>query len=459
MNVLRSVFATFVLVGCSLVAEPVFADPQNGWWWNPAEDGRGFFIERRDGFTFVGLYGYDADGRASWLVSGAPSADPYRYTGELYSMHDGQPLFGAYRKPAGPDVAGTLSIHFTDDSHGTLTWPGGTIPIERLVFGGESTIDQPFSGWWWNANEDGSGYSLEIQGEVLVIIGFMYDDTGAPAWYLSAGRMSSPTAYSGTLLHYANGQSMGGTYRRPTSVTIGTLDIAFAAVDEATLTFTETSSQTAKSLTTLKAGRSRGGAVKPLLPTRFKVPEYYVGWFRYEQRITGPAIDSTYIVEADARLDRMARGSRVKGLSYFAAVSGRLRTIHHAVSPFCDALGARTFTAADIVLPNALKLAVSPIGGYLVEMYLNLDPIPTVVTCDSGFGRTTTPDTAHLVGDDAVLNSADNVYLTIPVPGDDQLAGVSPGALHGSRTGGAAPLSTKFEFSFKPCFGTAPCSP
>ena len=39
----------------------VQATPQTGWWWNPAESGRGFFVESENGVTFIGAYLYDDD--------------------------------------------------------------------------------------------------------------------------------------------------------------------------------------------------------------------------------------------------------------------------------------------------------------------------------------------------------------------------------------------------------------
>src|SRR5687767_2477246 len=42
--------------------------PATGWYWNPAESGRGFFYERRgDGIYMAGFH-YESDGRADWFV-------------------------------------------------------------------------------------------------------------------------------------------------------------------------------------------------------------------------------------------------------------------------------------------------------------------------------------------------------------------------------------------------------
>ena len=199
---------------------PASAEPQNGWWWNPNESGRGYFIDITDGLIFLAGYFYDASGRATWLSSGGAVADPYSYSGRLQSYRDGQSVFGTYRPPAAGVDAGPISVTFSDDAHGTVTWPGGTVQIERLVFGEFDTLEvfnpldpevpvfRPKTGWWWNAEESGSGYSVEVQGEHAFVVAFMYDDTGEPIWYFSARPMLSPTQYEGDWLEFEGGQTL-----------------------------------------------------------------------------------------------------------------------------------------------------------------------------------------------------------------------------------------------------------
>jgi hypothetical protein len=127
----------------------------------------------------------------------------------------------------------------TDNRHGTITWPGGTIPIQRLDFGAGTAAFQPLNGWWWNEAESGRGYSIEVQGDSLFVVAFMYDDAGSPVWYYSAGNMASPTTYEGPWLRFAGGQTITGPYRPPTPpVEVARLSIAFRGDDEADFTFT-----------------------------------------------------------------------------------------------------------------------------------------------------------------------------------------------------------------------------
>jgi hypothetical protein len=278
---MRKLILSWLVVLSCCVGSTVLAAPQTGWWWNPAESGRGFFVESDNGITFIGAYLYDDDGHAAWLVSGSPNADPYNYTGQLYSMSKGQTLYGSYVAPVGPNNVGTLSAHFSDDTHGTITWPGGTVAIERQIFGGTGAAFQPFSGWWWNPAEGGSGYSVEVQGKNLFIVGFMYDDTGRPVWYFSAGPMSTDNTYHGTVLQFANGQTMSGPYRPPgTPTTIATLDVTFKAVNQAQFVFTELA-PTAQNEPKPKAGKSSTKELQPQFPKKFIYlpPETFTGFF------------------------------------------------------------------------------------------------------------------------------------------------------------------------------------
>ena len=44
----RAFFWQYSVPG-GLAGPPLAGQPENGWWWNPAESGRGFFIEWQNG--------------------------------------------------------------------------------------------------------------------------------------------------------------------------------------------------------------------------------------------------------------------------------------------------------------------------------------------------------------------------------------------------------------------------
>src|SRR5579862_3555570 len=297
--------AVFVCSICFLLFATcgvAYAAPQTGWYWNPDESGRGFFVESHDGVTFIGAYLYDTDGHATWFVAGGPNADPYNYTGDLYNKTGGQTLFSDYVAPGNAVVVGQISVHFSDDTHGTVTWSGGVVHIERQIFGSGDAAFQPLSGWWWNPDESGSGFSVEVQGNNIFIVGFMYDDSGRPVWYYSAGAMmTDPTTYHGDVLQFANGQTLGGPYHPPGVPTrVGTLDIEFTAANAATLTFTETLASPAAGDRAKAAGsRSSTRNVQPQFPKpgTFQYPQYYVGSFVFRSQVPGGLMYSVFSVD------------------------------------------------------------------------------------------------------------------------------------------------------------------
>jgi hypothetical protein len=214
------------------------AAPESGWWWNSAESGRGWFIEIKGKTLFMAGYFYAEDGRGTWAVSGGPITDLNNYTGRLLTACCGQTLVGPYMPWSNATDIGEVKLSFTDPTHGTLTWPGGVVQIERQIFGGGIAPFQP-TGWWWNANQSGRGFSIEVQGNLLDVVGFMYDGAGNPVWYLSAGPMSSPTHYTGNLLQFSGGQTMSGPYKVPTATPIGSITIDFTSLTTGTMTLSD----------------------------------------------------------------------------------------------------------------------------------------------------------------------------------------------------------------------------
>jgi hypothetical protein len=111
--------------------------PQGGFWWNPAEGGRGYVIEIHGSTLFIGGFMYDGNGNAIWYGSGPGAMVDFRtYVNVWQQYGNGVTLTGSY-KPAivvNPNV-GALTIQFTSATDGKLTLPNGTqIPITRFPF-------------------------------------------------------------------------------------------------------------------------------------------------------------------------------------------------------------------------------------------------------------------------------------------------------------------------------------
>lgn len=221
---------------------------ENGWWWSPAQPGSGIAIEQSGGSLYVGAYLYDTSGKAVWYAA-MGSMTGTTFNGALVEYAGGQTLRGLYRKPEVRRIVGDIRIDFSSETAGTVTWPGGTMAIQRydIVSGGayEGSADgDPEAGWWWNEFESGRGYFIESQGSgrTAYVGGYMYDSDGAPVWYiaiggLQAGALNTGLTLTGELSEYANGQSLGGAWQSPrVAGPRGTVTIQFTSATTATLT-------------------------------------------------------------------------------------------------------------------------------------------------------------------------------------------------------------------------------
>jgi hypothetical protein len=217
--------------------------PQKGWWFNPSEGGRGFSIESRGTRLFMAAFHYEADGRATWnFGGGATSLDGSLFTSSFLAASGGQSMTGPYRLP-GLNTVGPITLAFSDATHGTMFWPGGSTPIERQAFvpNGLTAPQQtglPEAGWWWNPAESGRGFFIEWQDGFVDIAGYMYDGEGRPTWYITAVPTPDPMRITGNWWTFAGGQAMGQPYRPATrtSDNAGALDIQFSSATTATMT-------------------------------------------------------------------------------------------------------------------------------------------------------------------------------------------------------------------------------
>ncbi len=229
-----------ILLACVAHAR---AAPASGYWWNPAEGGRGYVVEVEGSALFFAGFLYDSSGRATWVSSRGVMASNTQYSGSLNAYSGGQTLTGAYQPAViGPSL-GAVAINFTSDTHATLTWPGGTLPIQRYDFGpGGAAAAQPVSspqaGYWWNPGEGGRGYSIEVQGGSMYLAAYMYDAGGNPLWYLASGAMSSASLFQGNWTQYAGGQTLTGAFHSASVVNanVGTVSVQFSDSLNATLT-------------------------------------------------------------------------------------------------------------------------------------------------------------------------------------------------------------------------------
>ncbi|MBM3546320.1 MAG: hypothetical protein FJX54_05180 [Alphaproteobacteria bacterium] len=223
-----------------VAGNPLVPPLASGWWWSSTEPGTGFAIETAGDRLMMGAFLYTAEGAPIWhLAQGTLGTTSW--SGALALYQGGQTLTSAYRAPSPVGTVGNAALAIS--SHTAAAMSGAhSASLERYNFvsGGVAAgaqLGAPESGWWWNADEPGTGWFLEIQSSSLYLAGFLYDDSGQAIWVTSSGAMSSTRAFSGTLSCCSGGQPLGGAYRSPScSGDLGTLTLAFSSPLAATLT-------------------------------------------------------------------------------------------------------------------------------------------------------------------------------------------------------------------------------
>lgn len=122
--------------------------PENGWWWNPQESGRGFNLEIQNNTIFVATFIYDNTGDAVWYSgSGTLNADNTA-TLDLFEFANGQCVQCSFKTPDLIGTAETVTIRFLTGSTAELDWSNGTVAIQRFNFNlGESWQKQLLGEW------------------------------------------------------------------------------------------------------------------------------------------------------------------------------------------------------------------------------------------------------------------------------------------------------------------------
>lgn len=232
----------------SLAVAATGVPPETGVWWNPAEPGKGFVIERQGNSVLLGSYMYESSGAPVWYLSVLALQYNGSYAGAMTRYSGGQTLEGAYRPPAASTQVASVTLTAQTARTATLViQPAGgspaiTTPIERFTFSTPAFAPSAAtfeSGFWWNEAESGRGFFVEVQGAQAVMGSYMYDASGQPVWYLTTGSVlnagaTGPQTFGGTLERYNGGPTLTGPYRSP-----------FAAGSAGDVNFTATSATTA----------------------------------------------------------------------------------------------------------------------------------------------------------------------------------------------------------------------
>ncbi len=121
----------FNIVPGGLNLAPVAGQPENGWWWNEAEAGRGFFMEWQGGNLDIAGYMYDDAGNSVWYLTTGPiggTATARTFSGNWWSFGGGQALTGPWKPNTRlSDNVAPVTIQFNGPDKATMTLPNGRV--------------------------------------------------------------------------------------------------------------------------------------------------------------------------------------------------------------------------------------------------------------------------------------------------------------------------------------------
>ena len=108
-----------------------------------------------------------------------------------------------------------------------------------LFASAQSQAFTPESGFWWNPNESGSGYAIEIQDNYLFVALYVYDEAGNPIWYTAGATMGGNSLFDGSLHYTYNGTCIDCNVTQPITILgeRGPITINFLTEITATIEF------------------------------------------------------------------------------------------------------------------------------------------------------------------------------------------------------------------------------
>jgi hypothetical protein len=97
----------------------------------------------------------------------------------------------------------------------------------------------PESGFWWNPDESGSGYAIEIQDNYLFVALYVYDEAGNPIWYTAGATLGGNSLFDGELHYTFNGTCIDCNVTQPVTILgeRGEITINFLTETTATIEF------------------------------------------------------------------------------------------------------------------------------------------------------------------------------------------------------------------------------
>lgn len=108
------------------------------------------------------------------------------------------------------------------------------IIASSVLFSAQTLAFTPESGFWWNPNEPGSGYSIEIQDNYLFVALYVYDAAGNPIWFTGGATLNGNSLFNSDLSYTYNGTCIDCNVTQPITITGSDGDVTINFVTETT---------------------------------------------------------------------------------------------------------------------------------------------------------------------------------------------------------------------------------
>lgn len=169
MNTSRKILAAVLLLLCSFGTQAqLLAPPLSGFFWNPAEPGKGWALDVQDDLVFVAHYTFQPGSAASVFYTTVGRWDYVnrRFSGDLFEFTGGPCLTCGPSQPT-PRSLGTATFQFLNRDQGSITFQGRTTPIVRFLYGYAPESRSILQGVWHTT----TGSSGVYFGDILRITG------------------------------------------------------------------------------------------------------------------------------------------------------------------------------------------------------------------------------------------------------------------------------------------------
>ncbi len=164
------------------------------------------------------------DGKIVWIKKKGSCQDIFMWDGfQIKKLTD-----GCYDK-----------IQSLDFNGKAILWAAREDDEKAVYYASLPDTTRPFTGWWYDPDEPGTGVATEIKDNKIFLTWFVYDQSGRSTWYSAGGTMSSQDSFTGSLYSW-KGWPWGSEYFQPVPDIVGTIVLILNEFPTRSITFTIT---------------------------------------------------------------------------------------------------------------------------------------------------------------------------------------------------------------------------